>query len=94
MPPADLIPALSHKEGTIPRPNPSRPMERYGEVHCDDIGRCRVGSGGIGRDRESNPSMIGWKTGDLSPGDLGFGHIVIIILLLVYCMSGVTLFCQ
>ena len=38
---------------------------------CGDTRHCPVGSGGLNRVWESNPSLLDWQTGDRSLGDLG-----------------------
>ena len=45
-------------------------MEGCNEVSCDNTRHRPVGSSSLSRVWENDPSLIGWKTGDRSPGDL------------------------
>ena len=44
-------------------------------MSCDDTGRRPVGSVGMSRVWEIDPSLIDWKTGDCSPRDLGYSPL-------------------
>ena len=59
----------------IPRPKLRHPLERCNEVSFDNIGYRPVGSGGLSRVWDSNPSLLDWKTSDRYLGGLGCGFL-------------------
>ena len=69
--PAYLLPALYHQEGMIPRPKLIYTADRRDKVSFYDTVFCPLGTGGMSRFGESDPSLIVWQTVNRSPEDLG-----------------------